>query len=702
MLGVEIVGWVWSVLCFVIGLCVVVLLWVCSVLFSGVAVASEFEPLGTDSMQTVAPAQREDFRPDYFTDDEDFAAVAPADGQWRTRSTDGGRSALYGAGENSEAAEESPRFVPTRLGEDLVIVSTSEMGLIQQMMEDAYASGEPKDHVVSGRMWSDQVDLSVVPDVTVDKHTADVAETQVAVQRQERRACQVLWPTGIEICGAILDKYRQLGWPANWLGWPTEPESVNPDGQGYRQRFATGFIYWHPATGAHAVANITMATWERGGFEAGWLGYPTSDERAITGEVGPGVVEAYGGVQDFQGGQIYRTPVARGAKSAAVTGAILDRWNTLGATGSMLGFPTRDEAKTPDGVGRFSEFEGGSVYWSPATGAWEVPAGIMQKWAQTGYEQGSLGYPVGAPQADGVYRMTQQFQHGILTGYDARIVLLGNLLQLSPPELDEAYNTLLQAFIRDGKDPAQGFVDATNHAIDSYNTTLKLANGENLEDRIADSGPVRHVGISDVLIPRVTITSPEKNCRIGKPGEVTDYGSPGTEQTHPGDVFYSAAIFGGLLNHGHAGIFISGYFPNPSDRWHAGGKTVEAVNKESGVQVLDPRNRKGVCRPILMHVNTDSDTQQRAVEFALSKAETKTPYNSNFLNTRLGTWDRPSYNCIQLVWAAYMKASGGTVDVTDQYLVHDEYTIYPNDLRLSTNTKVYAKQDFRQYGVLPR
>ncbi|MDD7585654.1 MAG: hypothetical protein SPK00_11790 [Corynebacterium glucuronolyticum] len=98
-----------------------------------------------------------------------------------------------------------------------MIVSTSEMGLIQQMMEDAYASGEPKDHVELGRMWSDQVDLLVVPDVAVDKHTADVAETQVAVQRQERRACQVLWPTGIEICGAILDKYRQLGCPLT--GW---------------------------------------------------------------------------------------------------------------------------------------------------------------------------------------------------------------------------------------------------------------------------------------------------------------------------------------------------------------------------------------------------------------------------------------------------------------------------------------------------
>ena len=246
MIGVEIAGWV------VEGVVV------CSVLFSRVAVASEFEPLCTDTMQTVAPDQREDFRPDYFTDDEDFAAVAPADGGWRTRSADDWCSALYGVEENSGEAEESARFVPTRLGDDLVMVSASEMGLIQQMMEDAYASGESKDHVESCGMWSDQVDLSVVADVAVDKHTTDVAETLVAAQQQERRACQAVRPTGIEICGAILDKYRQLGWPANWLGWSTEPESVNPDGQGYRQRFATGFIYWHPAIGAHAVAKLSV------------------------------------------------------------------------------------------------------------------------------------------------------------------------------------------------------------------------------------------------------------------------------------------------------------------------------------------------------------------------------------------------------------------------------------------------------------
>ncbi|MCI6206407.1 MAG: hypothetical protein MR654_05745, partial [Corynebacterium glucuronolyticum] len=164
---------------------------------------------------------------------------------WQPRSADGG------LGETSldNVAPALPRQVPTALGDDLVFLSADEIGLIQQMVSEAYASGTPQDHVATGDMWSDRVDLGVVPDVTVDKHIADAAEVKVKVRvhsQQRAGGCKPLWPTGIEMCGAILDKFTQLGWPANWLGWPTEPEAQNPDGVGYRQRFTAGFIYWHP------------------------------------------------------------------------------------------------------------------------------------------------------------------------------------------------------------------------------------------------------------------------------------------------------------------------------------------------------------------------------------------------------------------------------------------------------------------------
>lgn len=52
-----------------------------------------------------------------------------------------------------------------------------------------------------------------------------------------------------------------------------------------------------------------------------------------------------------------------------------------------------DELKTPDGVGRYSVFQGATIYWTPKTGAHEVHGTIREKCKELGYEGGSLGYP---------------------------------------------------------------------------------------------------------------------------------------------------------------------------------------------------------------------------------------------------------------------------------------------------------------------
>ena len=52
-----------------------------------------------------------------------------------------------------------------------------------------------------------------------------------------------------------------------------------------------------------------------------------------------------------------------------VKGAIRDKWAELGWERSFLGYPTTDEWPTPDGVGRFNDFQGGSIRWHPDTGA---------------------------------------------------------------------------------------------------------------------------------------------------------------------------------------------------------------------------------------------------------------------------------------------------------------------------------------------
>jgi uncharacterized protein with LGFP repeats len=52
------------------------------------------------------------------------------------------------------------------------------------------------------------------------------------------------------------------------------------------------------------------------------------------------------------------------------------------------------ETPTPDGVGRFNHFsKGGSIYWTPSTGAHGVWGGIRQRWQALGWERSYLGYP---------------------------------------------------------------------------------------------------------------------------------------------------------------------------------------------------------------------------------------------------------------------------------------------------------------------
>ncbi len=78
----------------------------------------------------------------------------------------------------------------------------------------------------------------------------------------------------------------------------------------------------------------------------------------------------------------------------AVYGAIRAKWSSLGAFRGLLGEPLTDELGTPDRIGRYNHFQGGSIYWTPTTGAFEVHGAIRDKWASMGWEASFLGYPV--------------------------------------------------------------------------------------------------------------------------------------------------------------------------------------------------------------------------------------------------------------------------------------------------------------------
>ncbi|MEU4841847.1 LGFP repeat-containing protein [Nocardia testacea] len=217
------------------------------------------------------------------------------------------------------------------------------------------------------------------------------------------------WPAPYEVCGAIRDKYNQLGGPNSFLLWPTSNELSNPDGRGKRTTFQNGPIYWSAAGGAHPVVNHFFAAWQRNGWEGGPLGYPTSDE-----VVNPDPIAPIGRRQLFEGGTIYW----RLNEAYYIAGAIRDKWGETGWEQGWLGYPTTDETKLPDGQGRMNRFEKGNgvIYWSPDTGAWPVTGAILDRWARDGYERSQYGYPIGGETSpDGGVTVEQRFQRGTIT-----------------------------------------------------------------------------------------------------------------------------------------------------------------------------------------------------------------------------------------------------------------------------------------------
>jgi uncharacterized protein with LGFP repeats len=144
------------------------------------------------------------------------------------------------------------------------------------------------------------------------------------------------------------------------------------------------------------------------------LGYPVIDQTPTRNGIG-----AY---NHFQMGSIYWSPTT-GAHE--VHGAIRQEWASLGWEKSYIGYPTTDELITADGIGRYNLFQGGSIYWTPATGARDVDSLIGAKWASLGSERSVLGYPIAdATFVPATFDMMQRFQYGII--YQPFVIGPGN------------------------------------------------------------------------------------------------------------------------------------------------------------------------------------------------------------------------------------------------------------------------------------
>ncbi|MFC3990505.1 LGFP repeat-containing protein [Actinoplanes siamensis] len=93
-----------------------------------------------------------------------------------------------------------------------------------------------------------------------------------------------------------------------------------------------------------------------------------------------------------------------------VHGGILAKYMMFGSDKGRLGCPLGIE-RVAAGGGRMQQFDGGTIYWLRATGAFLVTGVIRDRWQQHGGEGGCLGYPVGEQYA-GEHGPIQRFQYG--------------------------------------------------------------------------------------------------------------------------------------------------------------------------------------------------------------------------------------------------------------------------------------------------
>ncbi|RFU21757.1 N-acetylmuramoyl-L-alanine amidase [Geodermatophilus marinus] len=181
---------------------------------------------------------------------------------------------------------------------------------------------------------------------------------------------------------------RWLGLRAEWgLGFPRTGEVAVPGVPGaVVQEFVSGRVFWSPSTGAHPLRGGIGEAYTAGGGPARF-GVP------LGGEV---TVRNGAATQEFSRGYslVWTTSGVR-----LVAGGIREAWLARGGADGALGLPRGDEADTPSGGGRFSAFAGGTIVWSPTSGAVVLTGAIGRRWEAAGGLESSLGLPTGPQRA---------------------------------------------------------------------------------------------------------------------------------------------------------------------------------------------------------------------------------------------------------------------------------------------------------------
>ncbi len=200
------------------------------------------------------------------------------------------------------------------------------------------------------------------------------------------------------VYGDILDVYSQYAGhdyfrdPTYLLGFPITSR-INARKRGVKvTKFEKGAIYWSEATGAVAILGEIYVKYVKLDAEKGLLGLPISEEIKMTHQD----YLHQGKKVIFEGGTIYWS-FETGAFE--VHGNIRQKYESLLSAGEKIGYPTSDVLSVINQNGnvtrgKLSNFEYGNIYYTPSRGAFFVHGEINDYYVKNGGPLGKFGYPI--------------------------------------------------------------------------------------------------------------------------------------------------------------------------------------------------------------------------------------------------------------------------------------------------------------------
>ncbi|MBN1093855.1 hypothetical protein JKP75_15625 [Blastococcus sp. TML/M2B] len=203
------------------------------------------------------------------------------------------------------------------------------------------------------------------------------------------------------------------GTPSPAAGWDTDTRQALPPGSAVTVAGGDFVVTVQSRTATSAVVGIRT----RADGQTPIALVAQASSAALGPALAPEACGLAGGgcYQVFRYGSVFWSP-ATGAH--VVQGSVAARWVQGGAENGALGYPTGGPSCGLPGGGCAQSFQGGDVYWSPASGARVVSGAVAAMWTAHGRERGGLGYPA-AELACGLVAggCFQVFQYGVV--YDS-------------------------------------------------------------------------------------------------------------------------------------------------------------------------------------------------------------------------------------------------------------------------------------------